>query len=490
MAYDAVIVPNLHTIRSTTLDRLEQFAQAGGKVVFAGGIPSLVDALPSDRAAKLAGKCLKVKLAKQEVLEAVADCRDVVVRTKDGSETGSIMEQVRENGSSRYVFLCNTKPADAIDNTQVRIRGDWNVTWLDTLSGNMQQLASKRDGDWTVIDWSFAPYGHLLVSLEPGRKDGGISVARAKRETPRNLSGAIPVTLSEPNVLLLDQAEWQINDKQWNKSEELLRLQDIVKKELGLPLRSQCQPWADKTPSPVAGTLRLKFSFESKIKVSKPLLALEDAEETKISFDGKEVSSKTKGWFTDKAIKTVSLPGFKAGKHEIVLTKPVSRKTNIEWCYLLGDFGVKFEWKTGCLVEPVKSLKAGSWVDQGLPFYAGNVVYHYETEGNGKEAMLETPQFNAPVLSVSVDGKVAGKIAFAPFELALGRLDKGKHKIDITAYGSRVNAFGPIHNTGHTAGLKVGPNAWRTGGLTWSYDYKLRPAGLITEPVISVLSQK
>ena len=53
MKYDAVIVPGCETLRSTTLERLTSFAHSGGKLIFAGRMPTLLDAMPSDLPAKL-----------------------------------------------------------------------------------------------------------------------------------------------------------------------------------------------------------------------------------------------------------------------------------------------------------------------------------------------------------------------------------------------------------------------------------------------------
>ena len=36
MAYDMILVPGCETLRATTLERLEGFAKAGGKLVFVG----------------------------------------------------------------------------------------------------------------------------------------------------------------------------------------------------------------------------------------------------------------------------------------------------------------------------------------------------------------------------------------------------------------------------------------------------------------------
>ena len=41
MTYDAVIVPGCETLRSTTLERLEAFRQAGGRLIFLAEAPTL-----------------------------------------------------------------------------------------------------------------------------------------------------------------------------------------------------------------------------------------------------------------------------------------------------------------------------------------------------------------------------------------------------------------------------------------------------------------
>ena len=109
------------------------------------------------------------------------------------------------------------------------------------------------------------------------------------------------------------------------------------------------------------------------------------------------------------------------------------------------------------------------------------MTYHCRFEGQAN-LKLEISNFKSPLLSVDLDAKPAGKIAFAPFQLDLGKLD-GPHTLDITAYGNRVNAFGAIHNA--TKGLKwFGPPAWRSTGANWAYEYQLKPMGILTAPII------
>ncbi|MPN41326.1 hypothetical protein SDC9_188869 [bioreactor metagenome] len=86
---------------------------------------------------------------------------------------------------------------------------------------------------------------------------------------------------------------------------------------------------------------------------------------------------------------------------------------------------------------------------------------------------------------MSVDGKSAGRIAFAPFELELGKLKSGLHKVDVTAYGNRANAFGIVHHVNQDLPW-YGPGAWRVSGKDWTYPYNLRAMGIIKAPNVKV----
>jgi len=262
----------------------------------------------------------------------------------------------------------------------------------------------------------------------------------------------------------------------------LLRLDNLVRQRLGYPIRINriAQPWVEPDDPP-AHTLSLKFTLQVDVAVAEPLLALERAEQIDITLDGQHVPSEVTGWYVDEAIQTVRLPRLEAGSHELVLSMPYARKTTVEWCYLLGDFGVVVEGSRARVVAPVRELAFGDWTSQGLPFYGGNVTYHCSVAGDGAPLTLRAAKFKAPLLTADLDGRRIGAIAFAPFELELGELAPGDHAIDITAYGSRVNTFGCVHNADERA-FWFGPNAWRTTGDDWSYEYRLKPAGLLAAP--------
>jgi hypothetical protein len=306
-----------------------------------------------------------------------------------------------------------------------------------------------------------------------------------------DLDNPVSVALSEPNCLLLDQAEWRWNEEPWNPKEELLRINSQVRARLGLTPQdgNAAQPWAETKAPRNSGRLSLRFRFASDEVVQGTKLALEQPSQWTLLLNGKAVAARGAGWWVDEAIRTVPLPALYPGKNEIVLTRDYWSNTEIEWCYLLGRFGVKLEGRQARLVSPIKSLFFGDWTHQGLPFYTGNVRYKFKFQNRWSMAALSFPKFKASTLSVRVDRGEKHALPFAPFRFVLKDLKQGRRTLEVTVFGNRNNAFGPVHNSDPQL-VRIGPSAWRSQGAHWSYEYQLRPMGLLTAPQIQIpLSQ-
>ncbi|MDB5056948.1 MAG: hypothetical protein JWO59_420, partial [Chloroflexi bacterium] len=488
MGYDVVLVPGMRTIRSSTLERLERFADLGGDVIFVGEAPTLVDALPSSRGKALAARCRQAPFSSGRILDVLEPFREILARQPDGTYADMLLHRVREDGARRYIFVCNVdRRYEHI--IHFTITGHWRPTLLETMDGTTRPLPASIEGDTTGITWRFPAHGSLLLQLEPADALGDPPpepIAEADWEPAGVLADPVPITLSEPNVLLLDHAGYRLDDEPWQPEEEILRIDNILRTRLRYPLKMDAitQPWTQKTPT-THHTVSLRFRIQADVAVAVPLLALEDAEAVTIFLDGMPIPSRRTGWWVDEAIDTVGLPDVGAGTHELLLTLPYGPQTNLEWCYLLGDFGVEVYGRHARIVEPVRELAFGDWTRQRLPFYAGNVTYHCAVGGQDRRMALRVPDFKAPLLTVSVDGVRAGTVAFAPFRLDLGTVLPGHHELALTAYGNRVNAFGPLHNA-NPHWTWFGPSAWRTGGDDWAYEYQLKPMGVLTAPRVEI----
>lgn len=490
MAYDVVLVPDCQTLRATTVDRLESFVAAGGRLVFAGRIPELVDAKPSGRVKELAQRAECISFSKGAILSALDGVRFVDIRDDKGMRTTNLLHQVRAEGDTRYVFLCHGEKPENPDvcpreDIVLRIRGEWKVRRMDTATGEIAPLHVAYEKGRTVLRYALYAYDSLLIELTPGRAEAGEDAPAEKKFDYYALWHPVEIALSEPNVLLLDTAQYAFDDEEnWRDEEELLRADDAFREELGYPLRKKevAQPWV-VPDEPITHHLRLKFTVHSEMEIKAPQLALEKAESVEIAVNGCPVDNAPVGWFVDESIKKVQLPDLPAGDSVIELTLPFGRRSNVEWCYLLGDFGVRVQGAEKTVIPPVRRLGFGDWTTQGLPFYCGNVTYKIPVRVEKDTLTIRVPQYRGSVLGMEMDGVRQGDMAYAPYEYTFTNLQPGEHEVGITVYGNRVNGFGCVHNCDDSTSW-FGPDCWRSEGVRWCYEYRLRKSGLLVSPQI------
>ena len=511
MSYDAIIVPGMKTIRSSTLERLEKFRNHDGKLIFLDSPPALADAYPNDWPLKLWERSEHTGFDKLRITKALENFREISIRDCYGSYCENFLYQLREENNQgeipvRWLYICHADREKNIDiphsdEYRIQIRGSWQAVEYNTINGSYYNINTEISGNWTIIRKRLWDHDSLLVKLLPAEKNTPTEKPTENTALPItgynpypedtvNFTGLVPVTLHEPNVLILDMAEFALDNGEWRNKEEILRIDNKLRRELGWPIRHDgvVQPWVEYDAS-TPHTINLRYTFESEIPVSGTELALENAAAAKISLNGRPAGN-VDGWFTDKCIGRGKLPEIKAGKNVLELKLPYGKKVNIEACYLLGDFSVKVQGTICTLGAPVKSLAFGDITCQGLPFYGGNLSYHLEAECKPKEGKntssitIEASSYRFMLLKVLVDGKDQGVIATAPYRLTVDNLSAGKHKIEIIGFGCRINTFGQIHNNMGHNGFWWGPGSWSTTGPAWSYEYKLWQQGIMKSPEI------
>ena len=487
MAYDVIIVPPLRTLRSTTVKRLEDFQKEGGRLIFLGDRPDHIDAEKSDAAETLFEKSVHIGFDDSAILQALEDVRMIDIRKEDGSRTDNVLYQLREDGEQKWLFICNGKNPDCPDvdpapKLKVILKGEYAPELYDTMSGEIRPLSAEYENGSTILEKVWYMHDSMLIRLVPGKCTAGAVIDETARKNPDILLRQVEVRLEEPNMLLLDMAEYAFNGGEYASEEELLRIDNVVREELGIPLRRKevCQLYLIQ-PEETKDRLQLRFRIKSDIDVPQLKLGLEDADITDIWLNGQKVTAKQDGWYVDRCIETVPLPGLKAGENILDIDVPIGRRTNLEYFYLLGDFGVRVCGSQKTVTEPIRKLGWGDIVSQGLPFYTGNLIYSFKVVSDGDFA-VRVPQYRGGLIKVLVDGMEAGNIVFSPYELAV-KADAGEHLVQLRLYGTRQNGFAQLH---HTQGVYFyqSPNSWRSAGDLWSYEYRFKPAGILKSPEI------
>lgn len=487
MQYKTVVVPNCITLRSSTIDRLTEFQKNGGKVIFVGEIPQYEDGKRSSKPQELADISTSIPFVKKKILAALEPNR--LYGTYEAEKhTENVICQLREDNEGLWLFAARaetSKPKPYASNKQeltLKIKGEWKATKWNTLNGEITALKTKTADGITFISAEMYNQDSLLLRLDDKDEDNFDNEIVFTNSTP--VEKSVKYTLSEPNALLLDTAYYSLDKEKYSARKcELLRLDNLCRKKCNFPIHKgkEAQPWASEKREP-EHTLQLKFVFNSKIEINAPYIALEEAEKANIMLNGKGVESKVCGWYVDKAIKKVALPSIKKGKNILEISIPFGLNTNVEWCYLLGGFGVALRGSCATLTALPERLRFSDITKQGLPFYGGEINYISLFEGNGKPACITVPKFKSAVLEVvTTESK---DIAFAPHSAILPTAN-GTTKLNITAYISRHNAFGPIHARSAKT-RNTSPHTYYSSRIRTTKNYVITPAGILVTPEIKL----
>ncbi len=487
MAYDVVIVPGCETLRSTTVERLEAFHAAGGQLVFMGDAPSLVDARPSSRGAELFAAAAHIPFTQEAVMKAVAPVRMVDIRGRDGMQTGNLLHQLREDADGLWLFIAQSgepynKDVPRRQDVQIIVKGAYHARLYNTQSGEILPIRHQNRGDKTVVHAALYDYDSLLLRFDQ-EEAGRPAVSVDKHYSSLPVPEMVDYTLHEPNVLLLDKAEFALDDGTYHPAQELLRADNVLRAELGWPSRqgAVAQPWS--VPEEVAEHhARLRFTIHAECGISGAKLAMEDAALACVILNGEPVSVQIEGWFVDKSIQTLPLPTLREGDNLLEVTLPITRRDGLEWCYLLGDFGVDIMGAHRVLTTRREKLGFSDWVHQRLPHYTGNMTYRIPVHTRGGKLRVTAPHYRGAAIRVALDGQHQGCIIYSPYQLEM-EAPAGEHEVQLTVLGHRENAFGPVHNA-DAQERWIGPDIWRTTGASWTDSYRLAPMGLLSIPLI------
>ncbi|MBQ9747710.1 MAG: hypothetical protein IJV98_02895 [Clostridia bacterium] len=492
MCYETVIVPAMETIRRTTLDALRAFRKRGGEVIFIGEIPRYVDALPSDEVKAFAEECTAIPWSRTRLNEALEDKRFFSVREMSGSATTNVISQLRKDGDRLHLFLSHLNEPRNYDVApvvmyRIAINGEWTVHEYETLSGVKRRLGVRYENGKTILPWSAGPDDSLLLELTAGKdmEEGGYRNIPVKFDRTEYPTHKVAFSLSEPNVLLLDRAEYRIADGEWQPALNILKADDAIREALGYRLRGghMAQPWLEPLDKDPKDRVSLRYRFDSDIEYEGAKLAMECPEYSTVTLNGEPVPVTVDGWYIDEAsIKTIALPKLKKGVNELVIDLRFGDITQLEAYYLLGSFGVEHHGVESRITKLPDVLYFDDITRQGLPFYGANITYRFTVMGGGRKT-LEISRYRGAVIKVYVDGEHKGYIDFPPHRCDLGELSEGEHTVELVFFGNRMNTLGQLHNTGDN--IPWANNAsWKTTGRFWTDEYMLYPTGILTAPAL------
>ena len=500
--YKLVVVGGMTTIRSSTLKVLKEFMEAGGKVVFAGQPPEYVDALESQEAVQISSKAICVPFDKASVVDI---CRKNISASIDitDSNTGEnipdIFCQLREDNGIKYILVMNINREKTFDNVKIRLCEQGYVEEWNCVSSERYLIAQSNKDGFIEILTSFPASGEHLYIITPSKPDNTAEKLEYEIIERRSIEGSFDYRLDEPNVCVLDMAEYKIDDGEWQPVKEILKADREIRRTLGLDLRGgeMIQPWyAKKGGYSVKCQLKLAFEFfVNNFETNSAELAIESPESFKIMINGSPIdSSAVNGWWIDKCFSKIPIPSgmIVEGRNVIELETGFHQGINLEALYLLGNFGVQLNGNKKTLVKLPEKLAFKDFSAQYLPFYTGKVTYKLDLGNQYSEdekVFIELDGFDAACVKVFASEGEMKMIAWQPYEADITDLLAKSKVIDLEVVLTRRNTFGPLHQVPlYTPGY--GPENFITEGPGFSEDYMLVPSGILNAPKVSVRKLK
>ena len=500
MTYDAVIVPKCITMRATTVERLNRFAQNGGRVIFTDAAPTHIDGLPSDVAASI--PATYTHGVNDQLLAALADLRTVSIADPNGAEVENLLYQLRRDGEEQWLFVAHRgkKGADWEPVTvTVTVDGAHTPYLYDTATGDVRAMDYTVQNGQTVITATLHDADTLLI-----RYAAPTAPSRITEQVPQTAAAVpVPTTVSvtrdEDNVYVIDTVDLRPQDGEWQCGVDLLCAARQLRVARGFTERPtvDLRPWC--VPREPDSTVTLRFTVSSACAVSVRLCY-----ETALSatLNGAPLDITPDGWFVDAEIVRTAPFTLNAGDNVFEVTVPFGRAYLIENMLLIGDFDVALSGSVARILPPTATRTFGSVVAQGLPFYSGNLRYTFSVDTAAGDLRIAVPSYAGGLVRAFVDGADVGAIFTAPYTVTVP-VSAGTHTVELLCYGHRENTFGRIHNAkpsswygeaewfpGYTAPPTSAYNLaeWKPKESAYSADYILADLGILATPTVEILT--
>ena len=511
-SYKTVVIPELRTIRKTTLDLLQKFAQNGGNVFCYGAVPEYLDGEKSDLPKQVFASFKPVTYETLTENVSAVDRLISITDDADGKEVDPVLSILKKENDQQVLFICNTGVNLSIDDFGtgfVRDRkltfpavtvklfsaaADADVIEVDPLTGKTVKLPAAREGEAILFKTSFDELQSRLFLI--GKTSEEIAEAGCRKDQTVSeiaLNDDWQITPDELNVLPLDMAKYSLNGSEFSDPEYILLLDGHVREKLGGQWRGghMVQPWLmermDQSEK-VKGDLVLEYEFFCDVIPGKDcFLGVEDAELYQIELNGNKLDTKDEGFWCDRSLRLrkVNRSFFREGKNILTLRIRYHEKlAGLETIYLLGDFSTADGKITG--EKMLDTAKMEDLTKCGFTYYSGNMTYGTDVEivpENGKEYHLQLAEWRGVGMTVSCNDGPEIFLSWAPFSADLTPyLKNGKNHISIKLLGSRRNSHGPFYD-------KVDTPSWCGSGAFYAYEHPERylvPFGLLGQSKIVV----
>jgi hypothetical protein len=486
-----VIPPMMENLDLETYKLLEKFVSKGGKLI-AFSLPSLVNGAPSeglnDFLSQKADRIIKENDLTPGTISKYFNNSNIRFTDLSG---GVLYHHRRTMSDGQLLFLANSSLAASLKGT-VKINGADAID-MNTVSGDITGYPYVQEGTDVSLSIDLPPAGSLLLYVPSVKKESLAVPSLAVDHEILSSASLMSVNRDNDNAIAIEFCDLLIGNE-ITKDIHTYYAADKVYKYYGF---KNGNPWntsvqfktrtvdRDTFGTNTGFTAVYHFSVMRSFDFTSLKAVVERPDLWSVSINGTEINPETGKWWLDREFKVFNISELvKTGDNTITLkASPMKIHAEIEPVYITGDFSVTPADKGWTLEPPVKVLTAGSWREQGMPFYSWGVTYtrDFNIEKPDGQYFVRLNNWSGTVAEVRVNDQTAPVIAFSPYESDItGLIKSGINKVQVKVIGSLKNLMGP-HFNDPRPGL-VSPGSFRNvKSYPAGKDYQLMDYGLFEE---------
>ena len=467
--YKTVLISGAETIRSSTLAILNEFCENGGRVIVAGDAPTHVDAVEEPRNIEQGISNFEgIAWSKEALLDALPEPLATVAAP-------DIFGQLRKTDDGLIFAALNVNREERHENATVRIQTDLPIAEWNCETGEQVLVETESSKGWKSFTTDFPKGGQKLWVASVDATPSSRSLHPQSDEgVASTITGPFEFSLSEPNICVLDFAEYKIAAGDWQPETDVLKIDQQVRDAHGVVRRGgeMLQPWfVAQHPVKELCDVELRYSFEIEAMPGWVDLVIEEPENFSVEVNGHPLDLACSERWIDIAFHRIRISsGFlQAGGNQITLKTRYTENSNLEAVYLLGEFGVQLNGLKRTLVPNIETLDVGDICPQGFPFYSGTITYKVPVPEQATRIRL--PEIAGACAKVGEQ-----VLGWDPFE---AEVSGDVAEVEIVL--SRRNTFGPLHDAEKERYWNW-PGHWITEGDEFEPNPVLIPSGLLAAP--------
>lgn len=501
VTYSRMIVPESLTLAEHTVSVLEQFAKAGGEVVFINGRPSMINGdskqPENNRIAEIpAAELQNTRYILQKYFRAYpTQTKWYLYDTRMENAVSGLVSRYGETKDGAVIYLFNPNRGHKIS-TILKHQGRCNISVMN--------LTDDKETDIT----EFYEDGFTYANVQAESGAGVLIHVKYTEETPTKKEDLLygmekiaieKVTPLEKNALTIDTGRYSLNGSAFSEKKAIIHMLDEIYSGI-----AACRQ---------DSTVCVEYTFDTQFTdIPEDIsLAVEKIDLLKVQINGQELKQES-GWWIDKGIRTYSIREFvQNGRNVVLLTYTIpstGQVNNLEgkfesernrFCYKVepeniyvrGSFDVVRNENQFVLTDGTAKCE-GDITTQNMWFYSGQCAFDGTFEYDGEsDIAIGIGTMHAVCGRVYVNGSDAGTIICQDDRITVTPyLKRGRNEIRVIADGHHRNLMGPHHHIRGGRLYFVGPSTFAgTPGFedfispeiekgvesTWTDDYSFVP---------------